>query len=75
MDVLRKPEIGIRWSEDRLGEGLKGKKDILAIKAKDRKIIGGEKNFELREPAASYGINFTPENGPLSLKNSYFWAD
>ena len=37
----------------------------LGIKAKGRKIIGGNKSCELRESAASYGGNFTPENGPL----------
>jgi hypothetical protein len=38
---------------------LKATKDKLGIKAKIRKIIGGEKSFELREPAISYGGNFT----------------
>ena len=67
-----------KWTES-IAVGSEGfieeTKSILGIKAKGRKIIGEEKSFELREPAASYGINFTPENGPLSLKNSYFWAD
>ena len=67
-----------KWTES-IAVGSEGfiaaTKSILGIKAKGRKIIGGEKSFELREPAASYGINFAPENGPLSLKNSYFWAD
>ena len=50
-------------------------KRLLGIKAKGRKIIGGEKSFELREPAVSYGGNFTLENGNLSLQNAYFWED
>jgi putative transposase len=50
-------------------------KSILGIKAKGRKIIGSEKSYELREPAAFYGGNLAPENGHLSLQNSYSWAD
>ena len=67
-----------KWTES-IAVGSEGfieaTKSILGIKAKGRKIIGGEKSFELREAAASYGINFAPKNGLLSLKNSYFWAD
>ena len=40
----------------------------LGIKAKGRKIIGDKKSYELREPAVSYGGNFTPKNGPLTDK-------
>ena len=50
-------------------------KRLLGIKAKGRKIIGGEKSFELREPAVFYGGDFTPENSHLSLQNGYVWAD
>jgi hypothetical protein len=50
-------------------------KSILGIKAKDLRIIGKERSYELREPVVSYGGNFTPENGCLSLQNGYFWAD
>ncbi|MCJ7538523.1 MAG: hypothetical protein MUO88_02550, partial [Desulfobacterales bacterium] len=46
-------------------------KSILGIKAKGRKIIGSEKSYELREPAASYGGNFTPENGLLTYISRY----
>ena len=67
-----------KWTES-IAVGSEGfieaTKNLLGIKAKGRKIIGSEKSYELREPAASYGGNFTPENGPLSHKNSYFWAD
>jgi hypothetical protein len=35
-------------------------KRLLGVKGKGRKIIGGEKSYELREPTASYGGNFTP---------------
>lgn len=44
-------------------------------KAKGRKIVGSEKSYELREPGVPYGGNFTPENGLLSLQNTYFWSD
>lgn len=47
-------------------------KRLLGIKAKGRKVIGGQKSFELREPAVSYGVNFTLEKGHLSLQNCYF---
>ena len=47
----------------------------LGIKAKGRKIIGGSKSYELREPGVPYGGDFTPENGPLRLQNTYFWDD
>ena len=46
----------------------------LGVKAKGRKIVGGKKSYELREPAIPYGANFTPENGLLRLKNTYFGA-
>jgi hypothetical protein len=45
------------------------------IKAKGRKIVGSKKSYELREPAVSYGGNFTPENGLLRLQNTYYWDD
>ena len=47
----------------------------LGIKAKGRGIIGGDKSCELRELTASYGGNFTPENGPLRPQNVYYWDD
>jgi len=47
----------------------------LGIKAKSRKIIGGNKSCELRELAVPYGGNFTPENGPLRPQNVYYWDD
>jgi len=50
-------------------------KKRLGIKAKGRKIVGSKKSYELREPAVSYGGNFTPENGLLRLQNTYFWDD
>ena len=43
-------------------------KQRLGIKAKGRKIIGGNKSYELRELAVPYGGNFTPENGSLGLR-------
>ena len=47
----------------------------LGIKAKGRKLVGSKKSYELREPAVSYGGNFTHENGLLRLQNTYFWDD
>ena len=47
----------------------------LGIDAKGRKIIGSSKSYELREPAVTYGDNFTPENSLLRLQNTYFWND
>jgi len=44
----------------------------LGVKAKGRKIGGGKKSYELREPAIPYGANFTPENGLLRLKTPGF---
>ncbi|MDY7036040.1 MAG: hypothetical protein SV375_07765 [Thermodesulfobacteriota bacterium] len=44
----------------------------LGIRAKGRKVVGSGKSYELREPAVPYGVNFTPENGSLTLQNSYF---
>jgi putative transposase len=50
-------------------------KELLGIKAKGRKIIGSEKGYELREPAASYRDHFAPENGLLRAQNAYYWSD
>ena len=48
----------------------------LGIRAKGRKVVGSSnKSYELREPAVPYGANFTPENIPLRLQNTYFWSD
>ena len=47
----------------------------LGVKAKGRKIAGGKKSYELREPAIPYGANFTPESGLLRLRNTSFWDD
>lgn len=50
-------------------------KELLRIKAKGRKIIGSEKGYELREPAASYSNHFATENGLLRPQNAYYWSD
>jgi len=57
----QKPEIRIQMSEAR--------KVVNAKKV--RKVIGSEKSDELREPAASYGVNIIPENNHLSIQNGY----
>ena len=68
----------IKWTE---GIAVGGKSFIettlkkLGIKAKSRKVVGSNKSYELREPAVPYGANFTPENVPLRLQNTYFWSD
>ena len=58
-----------------LQESCRKRVERLGIKAKGRKIVGSKKSYELREPAVSYGGNFTPENGLLRLQNTYFWDD
>jgi len=58
-----------------LQESCRKRVERRGIKAKGRKIVGSKKSFELREPAVSYGGNFTPENGLLRLQNAYFWDD
>ena len=45
----------------------------LGIKALGRKVFGNSGGFEIREQAVPYQVNFTPENGALSLKNTYLW--
>jgi len=47
----------------------------LGIKALGRKVFGNGEGFEIREQGVPYSVNFAPENGTLSLKNSYFWND
>jgi len=47
----------------------------LGIRAKGRNVISEAKSYVLREPAAAYSVNFTPENGSLSPENSYIWLD
>ena len=68
----------IKWSES-IAVGSKSFIEAtikrLGIKARGRKVIGGNKSYELREPAVPYGANFTPENGLLRLQNTYFWDD
>ena len=44
----------------------------VGVKAKRRKIVGGKKSYDLREPAIPYRANFTPENSLLSLKTPIF---
>jgi len=56
-------------------ESCRKRVERLGIKAKDRKIVGSKKSYELRDPPVSYRGNFTPENGLLRLQNAYFWDD
>jgi putative transposase len=65
-----------KWSESiavgnrRFAEATK---DRLGIKAKGRRVIGGDGSHEVRELPVAYGRDFGPKNGPLSFQNSYFW--
>ena len=47
-------------------------KERLGIKTRGRKVLGNNKTYQLRESAASYGDNFSPENGVLRLENIHF---
>ena len=48
-------------------------KDLLGVKAKGRRVLGEDEAYEVREPAAPYGGDFTPKNSSLRLNNTYFW--
>ncbi len=67
-----------KWSQSiavgskRFVEGIKEK---LGIRAKGRKVEGSRGLYHLREAHAAYNSNFTPENGFLSARNTYFWKD
>jgi len=67
-----------KWSES-IGVGNKSFIETtmkrLGIKALGRKVFGNSEGFEIREQAVPYQGNFTPKNGGLSLKNTYFWDD
>ncbi len=49
-------------------------KEKLGIRAKGRKVEGTRGMYHLREAQAAYNSNFSPENGVLSAKNTYFWS-
>jgi hypothetical protein len=48
-------------------------KDRLGIKAKERRVLGEDGSYDLREPAAAYGRDFGPKNGSLRLESTYSW--
>ena len=48
-------------------------KEGLGIRAKGRKVVGGESGFELREISAPYVDVFEGENVDLSGENTFFW--
>jgi hypothetical protein len=54
-------------------EFVEGTKERLGFKAKGRQVRGDNQSYELREPASTYSLNFTPENDTLKLDNTYFW--
>jgi putative transposase len=49
-------------------------KEKLGIRAKGRKVADSKDLYHLREAQAAYNSHFTPENGVLSAKNTYFWS-
>jgi hypothetical protein len=49
-------------------------KEKLGIRAKGRKVADSKDLYHLREAQAAYNSNFTPENGVLIAKNTYFWS-
>jgi len=46
-------------------------KQKLGIKVKGRHVIGGAGGYQLMESAAPYKVDSDPENGLLSLENTY----
>lgn len=48
-------------------------REKLGVRAMGRKVVGGDHVSTLKEPQISYGDVFTPQMGPLSAKNTYFW--
>jgi protein gp37 len=52
---------------------LRAIKEGLEIRAKGRKVVGGESGFELRDVSAPYIDVFGKENVDLSEKNTFFW--
>jgi hypothetical protein len=50
-------------------------RERLGARGKGREVVGTGDLFVLREPAASYGSNFSPENQLIAQKNSYLWED
>jgi hypothetical protein len=55
---------------------IKGQGQIdIGIRAKNRRIAGSKKSYQLSEPAIPYGASFTPKSGLLKLKNICFWDD
>lgn len=47
----------------------------LRKKVKGREVVEANGRYKLKEPAISYMPIFTPENGGLRSKNTYFWDD
>ena len=52
---------------------LRTMKERLGIRAKGRKLVGGESRFELREVSARYVDGFRGKNVDLSGENTLFW--
>ena len=68
---VRQPE----WTEALAvgSEGfVNGVLETLGVRARGRRIRQGSGHYMLREPDASYGGAFGPENDPLTFDNSFF---
>jgi len=78
LDETSSPSRERKWTES-IAVGSEGfiKATIkkLGIKAKGRKIAGGKKTYEIREPEVPYRPNFTPKNGLLRPQNTYLLDD
>jgi hypothetical protein len=50
-------------------------KERLGVRAKGRKMVGTDDNFELRESPAPYKCISRSENEAIRLQNEYFWRN
>ncbi len=50
-------------------------KEKLGMRAKGRRVVGQDRTYELREPAAPYSGLFGTKKGLLRPENAYFWND
>jgi hypothetical protein len=48
---------------------------MLGMRGKGPDMVSVGDSFLLRESHGSYGVNFTPENRPIALKNALYWND
>jgi hypothetical protein len=48
---------------------------MLGMRGKGPDVVSVGDSFLLRESHGSYGVNFTPENRPIALKNALYLDD